>query len=738
MAARVTQTVIEVLERTISKARVTQTVIEVLERTFSKARVTQTVIEVLERSTTTTTTTTTTTHFWDEDFSGMGTGSPPTGWTEDWNTADVGTTVEAMKKDKSLSLDLTSNAKVAVTMDAIVGKLEIQALALIQAKDQFSTLAGGVGVRVSGGPGTENGYVVFTDPANDEIDLWRYKNGATALLASASVTIVEDRWYWIRLTVYGSHIEVTIWGKHEVEPGALTINHSDSPPMSTVGSAGIVAFNADTNCEHFLAESIQANWPITQPNYDTTTTTTTTTSTTTTSTTTTLAPCVGAVEVFSKSVGYPNNSNTTHRGVCNVSDPGCEVSYIRVKFSCYWVSGGPLNISGASVGNRDTVGNFVVGQFTRLTFDGGNNGCVVPFSSAGKWSDWVPFQWFDPDIDLLVHVEDDGVAYNHSSDGPGRQGYYKTGTQGDTLTAVISGYSSSQYIKDMTKIEVMGGSLTTSTTSTTTTHTTTTTTTSTTSTTTTEGQANYSTDFSEYGDDAVPSDWTEIWEPPVAALIVKGDQGQYGVKALKLDHSTFGHYYAKWNDVVIAKDVDILAKFRFADGFPAAGSDYFKLVAREVGGDANKNGYELRLRPEDNNFAVYSWVNGTPSQIGATGTQTFSTYWYWARFRVVGDIIYARVWQGQPSDEPGTWDIQVTNSDHAGVYGTAGVGSYNGDYTYVDFYEVEVGGGSASAPADYLTTTTTTTTSTTTTGTTESLMDPATYISAAMAQSGGG
>jgi hypothetical protein len=271
------------------------------------------------------------------------------------------------------------------------------------------------------------------------------------------------------------------------------------------------------------------------------------------------------------------------------------------------------------------------------------------------------------------------------------------------------------------------------TTSTTTTHTT-----STTSTTTTEAGNTYSTNFTGYTPDVAPDDFTEVWEAPVAALTVKDDDGQYGGRYLLIDHNTFGHFFAEWDDVGLAKDVDVLAKVQFNDLTPVDGDDYFKIVVRQTGGNSDKNGYELRLRPYNDDLFVYKWVNNTPTQIGPTGYATLSTYWYWVRFQVRENAVKAKVWAGQPSDEPGAWDIEVTDAAHAGVYGTVGLGSYNGDETNVDYYAVGVGGSDAPAPADYLTTTTTTTTTTatTTTGTTESPMDPATYISTGTLQSG--
>lgn len=271
------------------------------------------------------------------------------------------------------------------------------------------------------------------------------------------------------------------------------------------------------------------------------------------------------------------------------------------------------------------------------------------------------------------------------------------------------------------------------TTTTTTTYTTTTTTThtSTTSTTTTsESGVDYSTNWSEYTSDVAPTDWTELWELPVAAITVKDDGGQYGAKYLLIDHSTYGHYLSTWDDISSAKDTDIVAKVQFGDENPVTGDDYFKIVCRQTGGNSNKNGYEVRLYPDNDEVKLYKWVSNSDSQIGSTKSFTFTTYWYWVRFQVRGNNIKVKVWAGQPSDEPGTWDIETTDSAHEGVYGTVGLGSYNGDATRCDYFAVGVGAANdAPFPADYLTTTTTstTTTATTTTGTTETPMEPPWY-----------
>jgi hypothetical protein len=224
----------------------------------------------------------------------------------------------------------------------------------------------------------------------------------------------------------------------------------------------------------------------------------------------------------------------------------------------------------------------------------------------------------------------------------------------------------------------------------------------------------------------------------VAAITARNTEGQYGNRYLEINHSTFGHYFAQWDDIPAANGVDVLAKVQFGDAAPVTGDDYFKIIVRQTGGNSNKNAYELRLRPDDGDYSIYKWVSNTPTQVGPTRFETFSSYWYWVRFQVRGTALKVKVWAGQPSDEPGTWDIDTTDSAHQNVKGTVGVGSYNGDDTRVDYFAVGIGNDNAPAPADYLTTTTTTTTTTatTTTGTTESPMEPPWYTAIGTLQSG--
>lgn len=915
------------------------------------------------------TTTTTTEHFYETDFNEYSAGSPPSDWTETWNTADVDTTVETGGGNKVLTLDISSNAKIAASWDDIGSdKATAEVLGSLRTDDGFATLATGLGLRLSGGVGTETGYVAHLDLGNDQLTLRRHNSGVSATLATGSKTLAADTWYWVRLRAEGSVLKVRAWASDAAEPGTWDIDHTDTSPVSSGGEAGVCTFNASGEADYFALESDSAQWPIPVPTLGTTTTGTTTTydvwATDFSEYTVDQSPPdwdedwgggYGARLVQNAVKGYGgqrlniDSPSSSGRYGLSWDDPGdvrdVEVLArirntdggeqgqriaVRAKTSAdetgyfasidpvttgygifkyvagdsailitdnvktvlpdiyYWMrfrvvgpalkfkfwAGKPVDepagwdleitdgtiIDSGWVGVSNYTGDTIydVDWFSVVDASGGGS---APFPTSGflsttttstthtttthtttttttaattttttcVWDDDFtgsdsdppdPDKWTEtgsPDIqgnelelsvvgsgtedkvtlkgnltgDFDVQVDFDLYTYS-LVEGSGadlhvlisegyemylRRGYaggdryqrgYKNGggwnytpvsTSDDTgkLRITRTGSTWHAYYYNAGWIEVGSGIsigvgavqvwLTAA-------NWTgdpdltwradnftinagcpggipgTTTTTSTTSTTTTELPDTYWTNFSEHSEDAIPSDWTEVWELPAAELTVRGE-GQYGSQYLEVDHSTFGHYFAEWDDVATAYNTDILAKVKFGDEFPASGEDYFKIVVRQTGGNTDKNGYELRVRPDDDEFVIYNWVSNVASQIGATGSLAIGTGWYWIRFQAIGNIVKARIWAGQPSDEPAGWDINVTNSDHYGVYGTVGVGSYTGDDTRVDYFGVGVGGSSAPAPVDYMTTstTTTTTTSTTTTGTTETPMEPAHYIS---------
>lgn len=714
-------------------------------------------------STTTTTTTTTTTssttsvtttHWWEEDFEGMTVDQAPTNWTETWDTANVDTLIKSPRKWKHLNLDKTSNAKIAVIKD-VVSKYNIEILGLVQAKDAFSTFAGGLGGRISGGIGTETGYVVFMDPANNKLKLRRYNNGTSSDLADGSYTINADSWYWIRMRLNGSNIKARIWPKLGTEPGTWLVDYTDASPLTSAGEAGVCCLNADVNCDYIAFEGSSAGWPIPVPSgYNTTTTTTTE------------GPCEWN-DYFTEKNGpappaqrWTESGHTQYGSILNkkyhLAFPDSSGQKNTYLFSTYQLSGDfdiQIDFEVTTLNEPSTGINFICILGIKTSSPAGAYNAYIGRMHDYEVGTGHNGYCFNSDDDVYTKI----YQYPHTS---GKLRYTRVGSvhkvfywhptnerwewDGNTAGQTL-GYTSTadMYVQLQGREETYGNGVVGDwdnfiinkgcpgapypTTTTTTTYTTTTTTSTTT---TIEPPVDYSTNWGEYTSDQAPNDWTELWELPVAAITVKDDGGQYGGKYLLIDHSTYGHYFAEWDDIVQARDTDILAKVQFGDPNPVTGDDYFKIVCRQTGGNSNKNGYEVRLYPDNDEVKMFKWVNNSASQIGSTKTFTFTTYWYWVRFQVRGNTIRVKVWVGQPSDEPGTWDISTTDSAHAGVYGTVGLGSYNGDATRCDYYAVGVGAtNDAPVPADYLTTTTTTTTTTatTTTGTTETPMEPPWY-----------
>ena len=536
---RDTQMPVEVLERDTSpEIRDTQMPVEVLERdTTPEIRTTQIVIEALIPLTTSTTS-----HYWEEDFEAMTIGQPPTGWTETWSTTGVDTSVEAAKKAKSLYLDKISNTKIAVTRDDGTGFATGELLALVRAMDAFSTFAGGVAARVSGGVGTEAGYLVYMDPANDKLKLRRYSGGVSTDLANGDYTVDADKWYWIRARFNGDNIKARMWPKHSAEGGTWLIDHTDTSPITAGGEWGVCTFNADMYCEHILFEGSSNAWPIPQPSYTTTTTTTTTTSASTT-TTECVQPDCWLEDNFCSLRGWKWNTFTTGSGVTPYINPangrlvlkndGSDTvgsSYIELKEKLVGDFDLALTLYDKldQGGNRNRVGfrlyidgthyarNYLYNRLdTRYYQAHGNTGTGDTYDRDNRSATWGHVRIRRVGSSITWGFDDGAIS--------GWTSQYPAGSNigsGD-ITLRIEAYNDTDndnFEFEVDDLRLNSGSCPSNPFTTTST---TTTTTTTTSTTTSEDASQYSTNWSPYTSDVAPDDFTERWEPPVAALTVK-------------------------------------------------------------------------------------------------------------------------------------------------------------------------------------------------------------------------
>lgn len=91
---------------------------------------------------------------------------------------------------------------------------------------------------------------------------------------------------------------------------------------------------------------------------------------------------------------------------------------------------------------------------------------------------------------------------------------------------------------------------------------------------------------------------------------------------------------------------------------------------------SSRTGYAMRLRTT--NISIYSFNAATFTSIADTSVSISSGTWVWVRFRVNGTAVKVKQWTGAVGSEPGTWDIDTTDS----TYSTAGhVGLLKGSNT---------------------------------------------------------
>ena len=132
-------------------------------------------------------------------------------------------------------------------------------------------------------------------------------------------------------------------------------------------------------------------------------------------------------------------------------------SRIRLFFASYT---NPGVVSGCAIGERSGSTDDFASAPTRVTFDGGSNGCTIPIS-GGKYSDWIDFD-VDESKDYLVHLYYTGSAGNRGVAQvtlSGTRRYYKTGTGDDTLTQSVS-YTGDANFNSVSALEIISDILT--------------------------------------------------------------------------------------------------------------------------------------------------------------------------------------------------------------------------------------------------------------------------------------
>ncbi len=208
----------------------------------------------------------------------------------------------------------------------------------------------------------------------------------------------------------------------------------------------------------------------------------------------------------------------------------------------------------------------------------------------------------------------------------------------------------------------------------------------------------YTTDFTDVANpfDIEAHSWTRRWHAATGStstyFFVRTEQDLS--KLLIGYRTTVERYTLSWDDIdsdANRQDSEVLAKWRVTT---TGGFQAWSMI-RGSGTTTTETAYIASIDSSGGNIDVRKYDAGTASSVSST-TKTISTdTWYWSRFRVNGTTLRLRVWADSVS-EPGTWDIDTTDSAISGD-GWVGVGYYD-DATEWEWISVGTNGDTAPDP----------------------------------------
>lgn len=205
----------------------------------------------------------------------------------------------------------------------------------------------------------------------------------------------------------------------------------------------------------------------------------------------------------------------------------------------------------------------------------------------------------------------------------------------------------------------------------------------------------YFTDFSEYSTGVQPPDWTERYDTD-GTVTVEADAGATGGQVLRVDlPSGDAPRGVSWDAVEDGNhdDVEVVAKFKLPGGGNT--EQLASVIARANGSTGSHTFYRAAVAVLLGRAELAKLVSGSYSLLGSESNTLNSGDWWWARLRCNGTTIRARFWKDGTS-EPGTWDVDVTDSGVSGT-GWVGVLQFDGLDT-VDYDVFGVGTNGDAAP----------------------------------------
>lgn len=199
----------------------------------------------------------------------------------------------------------------------------------------------------------------------------------------------------------------------------------------------------------------------------------------------------------------------------------------------------------------------------------------------------------------------------------------------------------------------------------------------------------YTTQFSEYTDDQLPSDWTMRWDTTAPDYYKRGETSAYDDAVLEFTAAgDVNREVLSWDDIDNEATVDIQTIMMSNDW----GSVYAGIAARAY---AN-NGYLAYFGGPLSRFNIAKITNSTLNGINyvAATTPTDGDWWH-IRFQLSGSALKAKFWK-DGTQEPIAWTVTSTDS-------TFSAGGWNGVYNgetalKFDFFSCGTNGSSPSDP----------------------------------------
>lgn len=195
--------------------------------------------------------------------------------------------------------------------------------------------------------------------------------------------------------------------------------------------------------------------------------------------------------------------------------------------------------------------------------------------------------------------------------------------------------------------------------------------------------ANYSTDLESLSTGSgVPSGFTSRWDAGTWSIV-----DDAGDNVLREASSGSNRYFISMNAVdgdANRANVEMLVRCR-ASSFATPSNTYLGCVLRGSGDGSTETGYGVLIVTGSPSVRIAKYSGGTNTALGTSTLNATinANTWYWLRARANGTAIKGKVW-ADGSSEPGTWDIEVTDSSisAAGWNGVfAFIGGVNKDFT---------------------------------------------------------